>query len=73
MHEGVTCQDPKSTYLDYGVRVGPDTYLGAGVQLLGQTVVGRGAVIEGNCYLRDAVVDDGAVIEAGTRMVGRKG
>lgn len=71
MREGVTCQDPAAVYLDYGVRVGPDTYLGAGVQLLGRTRIGQGVVIEGNCYLRDAVVPDGALIEAGSRIVGR--
>ncbi len=72
MHQGVTCQDPAAIYLDFGVTVGPDTYLGAGVHLLGETTVGREAVIEGNCYLRDTVVPDGAVIKAGSRIVGER-
>ena len=70
MLEGVTCQDPEAVYLDYGVEVGRDTYLGAGTQLLGRTRVGQNVIIEGNCYIRDTDIPDGAVIRAGSRMVG---
>ena len=73
MLEGVSCQDPEATYLDYGVEVGRDTYLGAGTQLLGKTRIGQGVVIEGNCYLRDVDIPDHQVIQAGTRMVGKSG
>lgn len=70
MRSGISCQDPGTTYVDAGVEIGPDTTLGAGVHLLGRTKIGRGVIIEPNCYLKDAVVENGAVIEFGTRLVG---
>lgn len=68
--EGVSFQDPATTYLDHDVRIGPDTRIGAGVHLLGQTVIGNGVVVEPNCLLTDARVADGGSVPFGSKLSG---
>ncbi len=70
MLAGVTCQDPRTLYLDFAVAVGRDTFLGAGVHLLGRSVIGQGVIIEPHCWLKDVVVGDGARVRFGNRLEG---
>ncbi len=62
MLDGVTIDDPASTYVDWGVRVGPDTVLRPQTILAGATVVGAGCTVGPGCFLTDVVVDDGASV-----------
>jgi bifunctional UDP-N-acetylglucosamine pyrophosphorylase / glucosamine-1-phosphate N-acetyltransferase len=62
MRAGVTIHDPASTWIDVGVRLGPDTEIGPGTQLEGGTVVAAGARIGPGCLLRDTTVAAGATV-----------
>jgi bifunctional UDP-N-acetylglucosamine pyrophosphorylase/glucosamine-1-phosphate N-acetyltransferase len=56
MAEGVTVQDPATTYIDTGVSIGQDTVILAGVHLRGKTSIGPGCEIGPNSVLTDCVV-----------------
>ena len=58
MAEGVTIQDPATTYVDAGVQVGPDSVLYAGTHLLAETRIGAECEIGPNAYVRDSVIAD---------------
>ena len=58
MAEGVTLQDPATTYIDAGVAVGQDSVLLAGTHLLGETRIGTDCEIGPNSYIRDSVIAD---------------
>lgn len=45
MRNGVTIQDPKSTYIEVGVEIAADVTILAGTHLRGQTIIGKGSVI----------------------------
>ncbi|MBC8075306.1 MAG: bifunctional N-acetylglucosamine-1-phosphate uridyltransferase/glucosamine-1-phosphate acetyltransferase, partial [Chloroflexales bacterium] len=62
MLSGVTISDPASTYVDVGVRVGPDTTLLPGTLLRGETTVGARCIIGPHAQLRNARVADAAQI-----------
>ena len=54
MESGVTLKDPQTTYIEEGVRIGPETVIGPNTHLLGHTVVGERCRIDGNAYVTDA-------------------
>ena len=56
MLDGVTLQDPASTYIDATVQIGRDTVVMANTHLLGKTVIGEGCVIGPNSMVRDSTV-----------------
>ena len=60
MLDGVTLEDPATTYVDWGIVVGRDSFIRANTHLLGATVVGEGCEIGPGSVLRDAVVGDKA-------------
>lgn len=60
MLEGVTLEDPSTSYIDATVTLGSDVVLGPGVVLRGATRVGSDVVIGPGCVLTDTVVEDGA-------------
>ena len=60
MLDGVTIEDPHSTYVEWAVKVGRDTVIRANTHLLGRTVIGAGCEIGPSSLLCDAVVGDGA-------------
>ena len=62
MLEGVTIDDPSSTYVDWGVTVGRDTVLRPQTMLTGATAIGAGCTVGPGCFLADVTVDDGATI-----------
>ncbi len=62
MISGVTLVDPETTYIDAGVKVGPDTIIEPGVMLLGQTEVGDEVRIGAGCRITDSKVGDQTVI-----------
>ncbi|SEG99127.1 bifunctional UDP-N-acetylglucosamine pyrophosphorylase / Glucosamine-1-phosphate N-acetyltransferase [Nonomuraea solani] len=62
MRAGVTIIDPASTWIDVGVRVGPDTVIHPGTQLHGDTVIEAGAEIGPATTLTGTFVGEGAVV-----------
>jgi bifunctional UDP-N-acetylglucosamine pyrophosphorylase/glucosamine-1-phosphate N-acetyltransferase len=58
MLEGITIQDPASTYIDATVQIGPDTVILANTHLCGQTTVGEECVIGPNSFIRDTAIGD---------------
>ena len=62
MLDGVTIDDPASTYVDWGVTVGCDTVLRPQTMLTGATIIGAGCTVGPGCFLADVTVDDGAAI-----------
>ena len=64
MNAGVTIIDPRNTYIEPTVVIGPDTVIFPGCYLQGATVIGEGCRIRPHCRLKDTVVGDGAIIEA---------
>ena len=62
MAEGVTIEDPATTYIDPDVQVGADTVIHPGVVLEGRTIVGSGCEIHSWVRLVDATIGDGATI-----------
>ena len=62
MLDGVTIDDPSSTYVDWGVAVGRDTVIRPQTILARGTVVGARCTVGPGCFLTDVTVDDGATI-----------
>jgi bifunctional UDP-N-acetylglucosamine pyrophosphorylase/glucosamine-1-phosphate N-acetyltransferase len=60
MLAGVTVVDPRSTWVDVGVRLAPDVTLRPGAQLLGGTRVAGGATIGPDTTLVDCEIGPGA-------------
>ena len=63
MLSGVTIVDPGSTYIDYGLEIGPDTEIFPNCLIENGTVIGNGCRIGPNAHLNNAVIHDGAVIQ----------
>ncbi|MDO7883241.1 bifunctional UDP-N-acetylglucosamine diphosphorylase/glucosamine-1-phosphate N-acetyltransferase GlmU [Antiquaquibacter soli] len=60
--EGVTVQDPASTWIDADVTLSPDVELLPDTQLKGATIVGEGAIIGPDTTLVDTEVGPGATV-----------
>jgi len=60
---GVTIRDPRTTWIDVEVTIGPDTEIRSGTQLRGATTIGGGALIGPDTTLTDTEVADLATIE----------
>jgi bifunctional UDP-N-acetylglucosamine pyrophosphorylase/glucosamine-1-phosphate N-acetyltransferase len=58
MLEGVTLQDPATTYVDAGVHVGPDSVIYANTHLQGDTALGSECEVGPNAILRDSRAAD---------------
>jgi bifunctional UDP-N-acetylglucosamine pyrophosphorylase/glucosamine-1-phosphate N-acetyltransferase len=57
---GVTVRDPASTYVDYGVAVGPDTVIEPQTYIRGKTRIGSGCLIGPGAEIANSSVGDGA-------------
>ena len=64
LDEGVLMIDPKTTYIEEEVEIGPSSVLYPGVYLRGRTKLGAYCVVEPGCYLAHAQVADGVHIKA---------
>ncbi len=58
MLSGVTVEDPATTYVEAGVRVGQDTILRHGTTLRGETVIGERCEIGPFSVIQDSVISD---------------
>ncbi len=75
MRQGVTMIDPAATYIDYGVKIGPDTVVWPGTVIEGNTIIGSGCRLGPGLHLRDVTLEDGvelrhAVVEKSTLETG---
>ncbi|MBE3597136.1 MAG: bifunctional UDP-N-acetylglucosamine diphosphorylase/glucosamine-1-phosphate N-acetyltransferase GlmU [Hydrogenibacillus sp.] len=59
MRQGVTIEDPASTWIGPDVMIERDTVVRAGSRLFGETRIGRGCEIGPQADLADAIVGDG--------------
>ena len=62
MDSGVTVEDPATTYIDAGVKVGRDTVIRPMTFLEGETVIGMGCSIGPSTRIVDSTVEDGAEV-----------
>ena len=62
MASGVTVEDPATTYIDAGVRVGADTILHPGISLEGTTTIGAGCEIHSGARIIDSQIGDRVTI-----------
>jgi bifunctional UDP-N-acetylglucosamine pyrophosphorylase/glucosamine-1-phosphate N-acetyltransferase len=56
MLDGVTLQDPASTYIDAAVTIGQDTIVLANTHLIGETAIGEDCTIGPNSIVRDSTI-----------------
>ena len=59
---GVTIEDPLTTYIDEGVEVGPDTVIRPLTFIEGSSRIGSGCQIGPSTRIADSIVDDGAEV-----------
>ncbi|MBW3589213.1 MAG: bifunctional UDP-N-acetylglucosamine diphosphorylase/glucosamine-1-phosphate N-acetyltransferase GlmU [Actinobacteria bacterium] len=59
---GVTIEDPLTTYIDEGVEVGPDTVIRPLTFIEGSSRIGSGCQIGPNTRIADSIVDDRAEV-----------
>ncbi len=64
MRNGVTIVDPENTYIDVDVEIGADTIIYPNVHIQGNSVIGSNVEILPNSFLRNAVIEDGVVIDS---------
>jgi len=62
MSDGVTIEDPATTYVDRDVRVGADTVIHPGVSLEGTTIVGAGCEIHSGARIVNSRIGDGVIV-----------
>ncbi len=62
MFDGVTLDDPASTYVDEDVVIGEDTTLGPGVLIEGRTRIGRGCRIGAGTRITNATIGDDVTV-----------
>lgn len=62
MIKGVTIIDPETTYIDYGVEVGPDTVIWPQTVIEGASVIGSWCQIGPGTHLRQAILKDGVTL-----------
>jgi bifunctional UDP-N-acetylglucosamine pyrophosphorylase/glucosamine-1-phosphate N-acetyltransferase len=65
MAEGVLMLDPKTTYIEDSVQVGPSSVIYPGVYLKGKTQIGSFCVIEPHSFLNGVTCEDSVQIKAG--------
>ncbi|KAF0127011.1 MAG: bifunctional UDP-N-acetylglucosamine pyrophosphorylase / Glucosamine-1-phosphate N-acetyltransferase [Elusimicrobia bacterium] len=63
MDKGVTVKDPGATYIEEGVKIGPDTVIYPGVHIKGATVIGSGCRIGPSGVIEDCRIDDGCEVK----------
>ncbi len=64
MLSGVTIEDPATTYVDVGVRVGQDSVLRPGTALRGATTIGERCEIGPSSLIRDCTIGDECLVLA---------
>ncbi|MES2855588.1 MAG: bifunctional UDP-N-acetylglucosamine diphosphorylase/glucosamine-1-phosphate N-acetyltransferase GlmU, partial [Bdellovibrionota bacterium] len=68
MEAGVLMIDPKTTYIEEEVEIGPGSVLHPNVYLRGRTKIGAVCMIESGCYFAHAKLEDAVHIKAYTYL-----
>jgi len=66
MSSGVSLLDPGHTYIDHGVRIGPDTVVYPNCSISGSSVIGSGCTIENGVSIAGCSIGDKCHIKAGS-------
>ncbi len=66
MRDGVTFVDPRTAYIDAGVKIGADTVIEGNVVIKGETVIGERCTITSGSRLVDAKIGSDVTITAST-------
>lgn len=66
MLNGVTIIDPKTTYIENGVKIGRDTIIYPGTSLESNTVIGEDCIIRSNTRIFNSKIYDRVYIESST-------
>jgi len=64
--KGVIVIDPKSTYIEESVQVGPGSVIYPGVFIKGRTQIGSFTVLEPQVFILDSIIGDSVQIRAGS-------
>lgn len=70
MEAGVLLIDPKTTYIEESVHVGPGTVIYPNVFLRGRTAVGSFCVLESNVFISESIIKDSVQIRGGSYLEG---
>lgn len=65
---GVTIADPRSVYIEKGVKIAPGATIGPNVQLRGKTSIGEGATLEGSAIVIDSKIGKNCSLKFGLRI-----
>lgn len=68
MEAGVMVIDPRSTYVEDSVEVGPGSVLYPNCFLRGKTKIGSFSVVESQAFISDSVIGDSVQIKAGSYL-----
>lgn len=68
MEQGVVIIDPKRSYIEEDVEVGPGSVIYPGAYLRGKTKAGAFCVFEPNCFIIDCQISDSVEIRAGSYL-----
>ena len=66
MLEGVSMDDPKTTYISPDAKIGRDTLIRANTYVMGESVIGENCVLGPNAYIENAKIIDGATASFGS-------
>ena len=64
---GVSMEDPDSVFIDREASIAPGVILGPNIQIKGASVIKEGVVIEGNAYLSNTTIHEGARLKFSVR------
>ncbi|MBL7556283.1 MAG: bifunctional UDP-N-acetylglucosamine diphosphorylase/glucosamine-1-phosphate N-acetyltransferase GlmU [Bdellovibrionaceae bacterium] len=68
LENGVMIIDPKNTYIEETVEVGPGTIIYPGSYLKGKTTIGKFCMIETNTFIVDTTIEDSVQIRSGSYL-----
>jgi len=63
MDQGVTLENPASTYIDEDITIGADCFVGAGTRLRGKTFLSPRVVLDGDSFVTDSQIGNGTHIK----------
>lgn len=66
MESGVLVIDPRNTYIEETVEIGPGTVVYPGSYIKGKTKIGKFCMIETNTFIVDATIEDSVQIKSGS-------
>ncbi len=68
MEQGVVIIDPRATYIEEEVEIGPGSVVYPGAYLRGKTKIGAFCVLEPNTFIIDCVLGDSVEVRAGSYL-----